>query len=57
MKAKLIHRYYELRERRQWADISLSKWESMGLSFQMLRIDSILMDRYRYDISLTKTLN
>ena len=53
MKTRLIHKYFELREARQWAAIRCADWESMGLLIEMQRVDLILHERYGYDVSLT----
>jgi hypothetical protein len=56
MKTRLIHRYYELREQRQWAKLNSSLDASL-LALQMMRVDHILFMRYGYDISLQHQLN
>lgn len=53
MKSKLIHKYLEIREARQWAALHNSL-EASGLSIDLMRIDFILFNRYGFDISLTR---
>lgn len=57
MKTRLIYRYYELREQHQWAAIMERNWEAFGLLIQMGRIEQVLYERYRYDVSLTRKFN
>jgi hypothetical protein len=56
MKSRLITRYYELREARQWAKLNSSLDASL-IALQMMRVDHILFMRYGYDITLTHQLN
>lgn len=56
MKKRLITRYYELREQRQWAKLHSSLDGSL-IGIKMMRIDFILFKRYRLDITLNHQLN
>ena len=64
MKSRLITRYYELREARQWTKLGVGSilpdptgLDTSLITLRMMRIDHILFMRYGYDITLTHQLN
>jgi hypothetical protein len=55
MKTQLIHSYYKLMQERTASKFSgMSELNSSIISYNMLRIDAVLYERYRYDISITR---
>jgi hypothetical protein len=58
MKTRLIHKYFELREARQWSMVTDSSGLTNSLmAVHMMRIDLILYRRYGLDLSLIPKLN